>query len=302
MKLEDFKNQLEKNELSSNIFIFKCKDKNNSNFLFHQYLNRYISNNNFEIENIEDISALYNTNLFDIALDKNILYICELDKLDEIIINNINGYLWVKCNKVSKKLSSDYENIFIELPKLEEWQIKDYIDFNLPALNEQAKEKLFLNYRSNLFRLELELEKIKSFDNIDTIYTDLEDQLFVDSTEYNIFDLTNCLLRRDFNGLNKIKYNLNIIDIDAFGLIKILLNNFRYVIDIQLAKNSTPEYVGISNKQFWAIKNYSCGFYTKEELVYIYKFLLLLDSKIKDGYISTDEVINYIICKIMLLR
>ena len=24
--------------------------------------------------------------------------------------------------------------------------------------------------------------------------------------------------------------------------------------------------------------------------------------KIKDGYISTDEVINYIICKIMLLR
>lgn len=302
MKLEDYKEQLEKNNLHSNIFIFKCTNKD-SDFLFHQYLNKYIlNNNNMNIENIEDISILYNSNLFSINSDKDILYIYETDKLDTFDIININKNIWIKCSKISKKLSSEYENILVELPKLEEWQIKDYIDFNVPSVDEKLKEKLFLNYKTNLFRLELELEKIKSFDNLKNIQEKLEDQLFVDSTEYNIFDLTNCLLRRDSTGLNNIKYNLNIIDIDAFGLIKILLNNFRYVIDIQLARNSTPEYVGISNKQFWAIKNYSCGFYTKEELVYIYKFLLLLDSKIKDGYISTEEVIDYIVCKIMLLR
>ena len=124
--------------------------------------------------------------------------------------------------------------------------------------------------------------------------------MFVDSTEYTVFDLTNSLLRKDFNGLEKIKYNLNIIDVDPFGLLSILLKNFRHVIDIQLAKNPTPEYVGVSSKQFWAIKNYSCGFYSKDELVHIYKLLLSLDKKIKNGDIPINMVIDYIICKILL--
>ena len=276
MKLEEYKEQLEKNELKSNIFIFKCKDKNSSSFLFHQYLNKYISSNGMSIENIEDISELYDNSLFSVSIDK------------------ITSNLWIKCSKVSKKIN---DNIVIELPKLEEWHIKDYINFNLPSAGDNLKEKLFLNYKANPFRLELEIEKIKCFDS----YEDLEDQLFVDSTEYTVFDISNSLLRRDFNGLEKIKYNLNVIDVDPFGLLAILLKNFRYVIDIQLAKNSTPEYVGVSSKQFWAIKNYSCGHYTKDELVYIYKLLLSIDNKIKSGDIPINMVIDYIICKILLI-
>jgi hypothetical protein len=294
MKLEEYKEQLEKNELKSNIFIFKCKDKNSSSFLFHQYLNKYISSNGMSIENIEDISELYDNSLFSVSIDKNILYVYDTDKLDDIDIDKITSNLWIKCSKVSKKIN---DNIVIELPKLEEWHIKDYINFNLPSAGDNLKEKLFLNYKTNPFRLELEIEKIKCFDS----YEDLEDQLFVDSTEYTVFDISNSLLRRDFNGLEKIKYNLNVIDVDPFGLLAILLKNFRYVIDIQLAKNSTPEYVGVSSKQFWAIKNYSCGHYTKDELVYIYKLLLSIDNKIKSGDIPINMVIDYIICKILLI-
>ena len=294
MKLEEYKEQLEKNELKSNIFIFKCNDKNSSSFLFHQYLNKYISSNGMSIENIEDISELYDNSLFSVSIDKNILYVYDTDKLDDIDIDKITSNLWIKCSKVSKKIN---DNIVIELPKLEEWHIKDYINFNLPSAGDNLKEKLFLNYKANPFRLELEIEKIKCFDS----YEDLEDQLFVDSTEYTVFDISNSLLRRDFNGLEKIKYNLNVIDVDPFGLLAILLKNFRYVIDIQLAKNSTPEYVGVSNKQFWAIKNYSCGHYTKDELVYIYKLLLSIDNKIKSGDIPINMVIDYIICKILLI-
>lgn len=293
MKLEEYKEQLEKNELKSNIFIFKCKDKNSSNFLFHQYLNKYLSSNDISMEYIEDISELYDTSLFTISIDKNILYIYDTDKLEDIDIDKINSNLWVKCNKLSKKIKED---LVVELPKLEEWHIKDYIDFNIPSASDKLKDKLYLNYKSNPFRLELEIEKIKNLDN----YEELEDQLFVDSTEYTVFDLTNSLLRKDFNGLEKIKYNLNIIDVDPFGLLSILIKNFRHVIDIQLSKNSTPEYVGVSSKQFWAIKNYSCGFYSKDELVHIYKLLLSLDKKIKNGDIPINMVIDYIICNILL--
>lgn len=303
MKLEEYKSQLENRQPLPKVLIFKCKGKEHSEFLFHQYLNRYAEDNNIIIEYIEDLSKLYNgSSLFNTYMTTGSLYVYTTDKLESIDIDTIKDNLWIRCKTVDKKIASNNEDIIIELPNLEDWHIKDYIDFNVPALSKEGKDKLFSNYKSNPFRLENEIAKLTCFEKPAAMYKQIENQLFVDSTQYSVFDVTNCLLRRDFRTLDKIKHTLSIIDIDAFGLLKILTTNFKYVIDIQLSRNPTPEYVGVSSKQFWAIKNYSCNIYTKEELVYIYQMLLTLDIKIKSGYISTEDVIDYIICKIMLLR
>ena len=73
------------------------------------------------------------------------------------------------------------------------------------------------------------------------------------------------------------------------------------VIDIQLAKNASAESLGISGKQFWAIKNFNCNRYSREELIYIYKLLTSIDLYIKTGYMNTDIVKDYIIFKILAL-
>ena len=300
MKLDELKYHIVNNEILPNLLIFKCrKDSTNSKFLFHQYLKKYVKDNDFTIVQEDEITENV-ISLFD-TLDNNI-YIYDIPKFD-FYINDNKKYCWVLCNTISKKCQTKYANNIIELPKIDNWMIKDYIDFNLPNLLAEYKDKLYNVYNKDLFRLESEISKLTllSENNINSWYKTIENQLFVDSTEFTIFDITNCIINRDKSKLIELKNNINSIDIDPFGFVTILLNNFRQIIDIQLAKNPTPEYVGISNKHFWAIKNYSCNHYSKEELVYIYKFLLSLDMDIKSGHIPIEIVVDYIISKIMLL-
>lgn len=301
MNIEELKYHIVNKEILPNVLIFKYrKGSNNSKFLFHQYINEYSSDNNMNIIVQDDITSIMTTSLFNVEDTSNTIYMYETPKIDQLINSRHN--IWVLCNTISKRVKDEYNDSIIELSTIEDWQIKDYIDFNLPSLESSEKDRLYNNYKSDLFRLELEIDKLNlSNKDINTWYNIIKDQLYVDSTEYSIFDITNCILRRDKKRLQQLKNDINYIDIDAFGFIKILLTNFKYVIDIQLAKNSTPDYVGVPNKQFWAIKNYSCNHYSKEELVYIYKFLLSLDMGIKSGRIPIEIVVDYIISKIMLL-
>lgn len=294
MKIEELKKNIENKIELNNLLIFNCK-ATGSDFVFHQYINKFADDNEYEIRCIESLLEL-SSSLFE---NNSIVYIFETDKLESI--PSTDNIIWIKCKNIQKKLYKDNDDIIIDIPKIEDWQIKDYIDFNLPILPDDIKEKLFNHYKSSLFRLELEIDKIKLFkNNLPTKYYHIENQLFTDSSEYNIFNITNCILKRDIKTLNRIKYSIQDIDVDPFGLLALLIKNFRHVIDIQLAKNPTPEYVGVSNKQFWAISNYSCGFYSKDELVYIYKFLLSLDRRMKNGEIPINIVIDYIICNILL--
>lgn len=298
MNIEELKDKLENNSKLPNILIFKC-DSEDSDFIFYQYIHKYSDNIGYNnIKYIESLSELNITSLFSDSISDSI-YIYDIKKLEESL-DDINDIVWVKCKSIPKKVKDKYSDYIIELPRLESWQVKDFIDTRLKDLNQEYKDKLYNNYKSNLFRLDIEMQKLLLYnDNINSNYEKIENQLYIDSSEYDIFDLSNCILKRDIESLQNL--DISILDIDPFGFIKILLDNFRYVIDIQLSINSSPEYVGVSSKRFWAIKNNSCGYYSKEELVHIYQFLLTLDSKIKSGYINSSIVIDYIICKIMLL-
>lgn len=297
MDIQELKHSLENNDSLPNVLIFKC-DSEDSNFIFHQYIDKYKDNIGYNtIEYIESLSELTSTSLFSNSVSDSI-YIYDVKKLDELY-DNIKDIVWIKCKSIPKKLKEKYADNIVELPKLESWQIKDFINTNLSGLDEEYIDILYNTYKKDIFRLRLEMQKLMLFDDVNDAYKSFNDQLYIDSSEYSIFDLSNCILKRDVKTLKKL--DTSILDINTFGLIKILLDNFRYVIDIQLAVNTSPEYVGITPKRFWAIKNNSCGYYSKEELVHIYKFLLTLDSKIKSGYINSSIVIDYIICKIMLL-
>ena len=303
MRLDELKYHIVNKEILPGLLIFKYrKGSINSKFLFHQYLNEYSKNSDMEIIVEEDINKFISTGLFSGTIQDTNIHIYEIPNLE--FLPEIQGVnLWILCNSVQKKVKGLHEDRIVELVSLEEWQIKDYINFNLPSLSEQKQNKLYSNYKSDLFRLELEIDKLKLVESdTEEWYNTIEPQLFVDATEYNIFDITNCILRRDKERLLQLRDEVNLIDIDPFGFIKILLTNFKYVIDIQLAKNSTPEYVGVSSKQFWAIKNHSCYHYSKDELVYIYKFLLSLDGDIKKGRMPIDIVVDYVISKIMLIE
>lgn len=280
-----FKKDLENSRLIETFYIFIGKDLS-SEFLFDQYIHFYATQNHLEITDVVDTQVSI-ADFFTVSDDIKRL---KVDKL-EYIHKNFKG--WIFCKSVSKEIKSEFDNI-IELPKLEKWQIIDFISTRSNIEISQA-EKLMTEY-TNLYKLDIESRKLSIFDV--NLFEELEDQLLL-KEEYQIFDLTNALLRRDKEKLKQI-YGTE-LSVDAFAFLSILIKNFKLVIDVQLARNTTAESLGISGKQFWAIQKYNCNRYSKQELVYIYKLLTSLDLKIKTGQFDTNIMKDYIIFKIMSL-
>lgn len=295
IQLEKLKLNIENNDLENHFIVYKC-DKS-SEFITYQYADLFCKNNDLEIKSIESAYDIPNNGLF--GSISNYLFLYHVESLNEDLQIDVstNNFIWVVCNKINAKYKKLYENSIVEIPKLQEWQIKDFITSKCNGLKEKEVDELFSYYKNDLFRLDNELDKINLIGN----YQKVREQLFVDVSNFNVFDITNAIVKRDKAALSNIYKEIDSIDVDSFGFISILITNFKHIIDIQLAKNATAESVGVSGKQFWAIKNYSCGYYNRKELMEIYSFLNGLDYKIKTGELDTSILIDYIICKILTI-
>lgn len=98
--------------------------------------------------------------------------------------------------------------------------------------------------------------------------------------------------------ISKVLQSIDNIDVEPIGLQKVLTDNFRDIILVQLNSASSPEYFektfGWKRGKYWAIK-YSCGFYTREQLVNIFRFLC----GIQFGDIPEDKLVSYLITHII---
>lgn len=289
MDIKELQERIINNNLKEPNIVFKCSG--NGDFIVRQYLDCFAFNNNLDIVVIDSIEELPLPNMF-ISEYKSV-YLIKTDKFDSIIPKT-DGYVWVIC----KKSKCDC----ISIPTVEEWQIDEYIENKCKHLPKEEVSRLRSTYK-DLYKLDLELDKITVFneESIANLYPLIKQQMFIDYSEYTVFSIIDMILKRNKSVMPNILKELESIDIDPFGFITLLSNNLKHIIDIQLAKNPTAESVGVSSKQFWAIKKYSCGFYNKEELLYLYKLVISMDYKIKSGQIDTKNVIDYLLCKIMAL-
>lgn len=281
MNLQELKAHIENNTLKENLLIFT----GDGDFIFKQYLHKYVTDNSLDIKYIESIDEISSSNMF--AFSSNVLYLLETETF--ITEPASHNKVWVKCKKNKSKTNS------IELPKLEEWQLEGYIKSKCTKLKDNEVKELLKCYKDNPFRLDLELDKIV----ITGTYKYIKDQLYTDVANYMIFDLTTALVKRDKKKVSDILIEIEHIDVEPFGLLTLMTKNFRQLIDIQLAINPTAESVGVSDKQFWVLKKYNSGYYNREELVKIYKWLLDIDKRIKNGELDTKYLNEYIITKII---
>lgn len=298
MTLEQLKLSIEHNTSLPPVIICQCEDET-AEFVFHQYLNAYITNNDLVVTYVPEVKNLFTPSLFSQAT-LNTLKVFNTKELD--IPQLPSQPVWIKCKKISAQTQSVCEDNIVIIPKLEPWHIKDYVYSVCEGLPESELQYLISIHGQNLFRLENELEKILIFNDVAKIYPQLKSQLFTDTSEYGIFDVINAIIKYDKLTLTKLLLNLESIDIDVFGCLKLLLNNFNKIINVQLSKAPNANDLGISDKQFWAIKKYSCGIYTRNQLYEIYKFLTNCDYLIKSGYVPITNMLDYIIVNIMSIK
>lgn len=300
MKVEELKQLIETKKYSNQSFIFNNYD--NCPFLVHQYLHEIIKDNNLEIKIVEDVKEIpvKNNNSF-LSILNNYLYIfyCDDDKLLRHI-KNVDKSMFIYTGKKLKDIL-DIEDFIVDVPKIEDWQIKDYVYTRGKNLDKNDLDYL-LNLTTDLFRLEKELDKIEIFDekyqkNIFKQF--ISNGIFNDLISYNTFDFIESVVKRKKNDVLQIYNKLLISGINEMGIIALLYNNFRNIIKIQLSPNPSPESTDLKPNQFWAIKKNNVGFYTKDELLKIFRLLTDIDRKIKIGEIPIEYSIEYLLLKIL---
>lgn len=304
MTIQALKEQIESKKIYGDLIIFKNSD---SSFISNQYIQEIAKITKKEITYIDSLEPLLHSSdsffqLTTTEIDENlnVLKTNTFTWTDPEIMHLSN--LIVVVNKFeSKEIEKLFEPYVVSVPKLEAWQIKDYVYSIAEGVSQKDLDWLISLCGNNLDRLQQELDKLQLFSPNERKYL-FDDMVregcLNDLSSYGVFNFTSAITSKDYFNLIGIYKELDRIDINEFGLLTILLKNFKNLLMVQLNINPTPENTGLESKQLYAIKKLP-RVYSPEQLVNIFQFLSGIDSRIKTGELSTDILVDYLIIKIL---
>lgn len=301
MDITTLKHQIETNCKDYPLIVFVYSD---TDFIPHQYIQAIIGEAKAEIVPVSYLNELLPVQncLYDWEVSTDIYRFLQVDTLSEYDprINKVkNGF--IICKKIQEDLKPFYEDYIITVPKLEAWQIQDFIYSTCKGVPTERLDKLIEACNGNIFQLEQESRKIRIFAEQERKYafdSFISQGIFSNLSNLTIFDLSSAIIKKDIPMISKVLQCIDNIDVEPIGLQKVLTDNFRDIILVQLNSASSPEYFektfGWKRGKYWAIK-YSCGFYTREQLVNIFRFLC----GIQFGDIPEDKLVSYLITHII---
>ena len=234
--------------------------------------------------------------------DEDYLYIYKLNKnesLNENYLSNLN-IIGLSDDKI-EITKIDY----VIFDKLLDWQIEAYIQKLIPGLNNFEINWLCKNSKYDINRLDNEANKLNIFNKKEQkdIFREIsDDNGYCDLNELTIFNLSNSIIKKDIVGIKNVIQDLANIDVEAVGLVTILLKNFLNILNIQTNSKATSDMLGISEKQFKYLQYNQCGKYENNDLIRIYQFLTNIDYKLKSGLLdmSNPDFITYIVSNIIM--
>ena len=287
MDIKELKNNIEKGNIDNSFMIWELSDESSS-IIANQYLDKISKILKLDIKYIDGIDDIPDQSFIE---DTN-LYVIRCDKLED---NRQKQNCIIICNKSSVDGA-------IKFPKLESWQVLDYILYRIKGINKEDIEWLMSLYGTNYLRLLNDISKIEIFDSSQQKFifdSLLDDHQFDSITNLTIWDLSNAIIKKDIKSLKSILKIIKYIDISPLGLSSVLYNNFKTIMSIQLNPLVTAKDLNISDKQFFVIKKYNCGFYTNDQLIKIISMLTNIEYLYKYNELPTDYLIDYIICSII---
>ena len=305
--LQELKKAIQNKNLDDSLLVLSWSD---FSFIALEYVHAIAKFKNLEINLIEDFDNLarhIDNNLFDFSsIDYLQLYMCDKFNTKQIVNLLKLKNVIVICKEVDDSLIEFLKDneMYFEFPKLQDWQVLDYLHQMCKGLNPAKIQWLYNISGGNIYRLNNEIQKIACFDEkIQDDVFDLinDDNGYDDMTQNKIFDLTNAILGKDLKQVATILKDIENMDVEAYGLITILRKSFKNVIGIQFDSTATPEKLEIKPQQFNIIKIKNCNKFSNDKLKKIYKFISDFDYNLKSGNldISKDRLIDYIVCEVL---
>lgn len=294
MELSELKKALHANIKISLPLIFIDKLR----FLSRQYIEAIALAAGKPLAYIEDLKAIPSKdNLFVSYDDCVYVYIC--DTLTQDLPKDCD--ICVITTKIDDNIRETITSPIITVPTLESWQITEYAYTKGEGISKVNIDWLLELCKDNIYRLDFELNKFLLFekgqrDQLFKLF--VTEGMYDDLTSFSSFSLANALIIKDFESISQVLSELHNIELSPMGFISLLYNNFTNVINIQLNPTATAESLGMSSKQFIAIK-YRINKYTREQLISILDFLTSLDLKLKQGFLPIDIMIEYVVLKII---
>lgn len=305
--LQELKRAIQNKQLEDSLIVLKWTD---FSFIAFEYLEAIANFKHLDIRWIENFDNLVNhidDNLFDFSnIDYLQVYVTDkfttkstqqLEELKNVII---------VCKEVDSNILEFLKDkeYYFEIPKLQEWQILDYLKQSCKGLSAPKIKWLYDISGGNIYRLDNEIKKISCFnEKIQNEVFDIinDDNGYDDMTQNKIYDLTNAVLSKDLKQVAIILKDIKNMDVEGVGLVTILRKSFKLVIGIQLDRDASPEKLGIKATQFNVVRAKNCNKFNENKLKSIYKFLVEFDYNLKSGNLdmSKDRLIDYIICEVL---
>lgn len=303
MELQELSNALKNNSNIESFYIFLNTE---NTFLSNQYIEEISKVKSLSISYVDELKSLVpdKNDIFgcDVTLSENTLYVYKTDEFvcNDISIKNVKNLIIV-CNKIEKNTAELFKTFIIEMPKLQEWQIKDYVYSLADGVDHRKLDWLISICNKDIYRIDNELSKIKIFnkkDRDDVFNQFAEEGAFSDLSNIVVFDLTSAILKRDAKRTSEILEDIKNFDCEPFGVLTLLLNSFRNVINIQLSRDPSAVSLGMKPAQFYAIQKNNCGVYTKEQLVTIFELLSKIEFRVKMGELPVELLIDYMVTNV----
>lgn len=290
MTLQELKKSINDKSYSQEFIIMKCED---TDFVPMQYVKEIGSITKREIRFVDSIGEVHSGGGFFV---EEPIYVLRTDKVPKMV--SYNKDLIIITFQLSDDIIANYKDYIIQVPKLEQWMVEDYILSKCGGLSDKSI-KWFTSRYKDIYKIEQEIDKISIFpkDAQESIFKMFVcDGAFSPSDNETAIELSHALEVRDIDGAKEIISAPSYDEIDEMPFIAYFQNTIKNRVKVWLNKNPTEENTGLRSNQIYVINKLKHVF-SKEKLINMFETLSLLDSKIKNGLFPIENAVDYIVVK-----
>lgn len=300
MDIRKLKENILNKSLSDDFLVLVCED---NFFIADQYVSKICQNKGCQENYVEDL-VNQDTSALSLVFDfSNTVNILKVDTFN-MFYNDYSQFKnnIVVCNKVDKKIEDQLSSFIVKIPKLLDWQIKDYMKILCKDLEFDEINWLYEVTDGNIYRIENELDKIKLFSGKKQreILNELKYDANSDLYKISSFSLCDYIIKKDMLNISEYLQHISVANIDAFSLIGLLINNYKKILFINFNSGLTAEQLKMTPKQINAIRYYYKNI-SEDTIVKSLKFLTSIDKRVKIGQLDLNnkELIEFIICSLL---
>lgn len=285
MDIMTLKKEILDRTLSDDLAIFVCPE---NTFLAESYIDEICAFKNLTKRRISSLSETTESALslvLDYSADMNIMRTDVFDELADDYSAFKNCV--VLCEKVDKVILEKAKDYVIQMPKLADWQIKDYIKAFCPALSDSDADWLYEASGKNIYKIDNELRKLSLLDSkeqsaeLKTVCSDM----FI---RKQVFDLVDALVKNDVQkALDFLQHAGDYSNLDPIGLTTLTLAKFKNILLICYNSGIDASTLGLSKGALWYLRNdgRTVPFSRVEKAI---RFLSNIDSKLKANPSALD--------------